>query len=223
LAIASVIKRSAIPLRPRVIVINTPQHIIQRGNNRQACFYADEDYRFYLEWIKEYADKTECRIHAYVLMTNHVHLLVSTVAGFGTRFLPATKASPKEMLPIVDKPLIQYAAEEAIAAGVQYSVRDFVNTAAKELEMDIHWQGSGVDEKGYLNGKCIVQVDEKYFRPTEVETLLGDSTKAKEKLGWTPKITFHELVAEMVREDYISAQRDELVKEHGFQTMDYHE
>ena len=110
-----------------------------------------------------------------------------------------------------------------IATGVQYSVRDFVNSAAKELEMDIHWQGSGADEKGYLNGKCIVQVDEKYFRPTEVETLLGDPTKAKEKLGWTPKITFHELVAEMVREDYKSAKRDELVKEHGYQAMDYHE
>lgn len=66
------------PRRPRIIVPNTPQHIIQRGNNRQACFYADEDYRFYLEWLNEYADKTECRIHAYVLMTNHVHLLVST-------------------------------------------------------------------------------------------------------------------------------------------------
>ena len=84
-------------------------------------------------------------------------------------------------------------------------------------------KASGADEKGYLNGKCIVQVDEKYFRPTEVETLLGDPTKAKEKLGWTPKITFHELVAEMVREDYKSAKRDELVKEHGYQAMDYHE
>ena len=110
-----------------------------------------------------------------------------------------------------------------IATGVQYSVRDFVNSAAKELEMDIIWQGEGVDEKGYLNGKCIVQVDENYFRPTEVETLLGDPTKAKEKLGWTPKITFHELVAEMVREDLKSAKRDELVKEHGYQAMDFYE
>ena len=66
------------PRRPRIIVPNTPQHVIRRGNNRQACFYADEDYQFYLEWLKDYADKTECRIHAYVLMTNHVHLLVST-------------------------------------------------------------------------------------------------------------------------------------------------
>lgn len=65
------------PRRPRIIVPNTPQHIIQRGNNRQACFFADEDYQFYLEWLKEYADKTESCIHAYVLMTNHVHLLVS--------------------------------------------------------------------------------------------------------------------------------------------------
>ena len=127
-----------------------------------------------------------------------------------------------------------------IATGVQYSVRDFVNAAATELNMQITWQGTGIEEKGYLlpstsgrgaggeghlpaNAKCIVQVDSRYFRPTEVETLLGDPTKAKEKLGWVPKITFHELVAEMVREDYKSAKRDELVKEHGYQAMDYHE
>jgi len=110
-----------------------------------------------------------------------------------------------------------------IATGVQYSVRDFVNAAAKELNMHINWQGSGVDEKGYWNDKLIVQVDPRYFRPTEVETLLGDPTKAKQKLGWTPKISFSELVAEMVREDYKSAQRDELIKSHGFQAMDYHE
>lgn len=65
------------PRRARVILPNVPQHIIQRGNNRQVCFYADEDYQFYLQWLKEYADKFECEIHAYVLMTNHVHLLVS--------------------------------------------------------------------------------------------------------------------------------------------------
>ncbi len=111
-----------------------------------------------------------------------------------------------------------------IATGVQYSVRDFVNTAAKELEITIHWEGNGVDEKGYdAEGKCIVQVDPRYFRPTEVETLLGDPTKAKEKLGWTPKITFEELVTEMVLEDYKSAERDELVKKHGFTAYDYHE
>ena len=120
--------------------------------------------------------------------------------------------------------LQQETAEDfVIATGVQYSVRDFVNAAAKELEMEITWQGAGIAEKGYWQGKCIVQVDQRYFRPTEVETLLGDPTKAKEKLGWTPKITFHELVAEMVREDYKSAKRDELVKEHGYQAMDYHE
>ena len=110
-----------------------------------------------------------------------------------------------------------------IATGVQYSVRDFVNAAASELNMEIRWQGSGVDEKGYWNDRLVVQVDQRYFRPTEVETLLGDPTKAKQKLGWTPKITFHELVAEMVREDYKTAQRDELIKEHGYQAMDYHE
>jgi len=112
-----------------------------------------------------------------------------------------------------------------IATGVQYSVRDFVNAAAKELGISVRWEGTGVDEKGYdaATGKCIVQVDPRYFRPTEVETLLGDPSKAKQKLGWSPKITFDELVAEMVREDLKSAQRDELVKLHGYQAMDYHE
>ena len=111
-----------------------------------------------------------------------------------------------------------------IATGVQYSVRDFVNAAAQELDMQIFWEGSGVDEKGYdVHGKCIVAVDPAYFRPTEVETLLGDPGKAKEKLGWTPKTSFAELVAEMVREDLKSAERDELVKRHGFKAMDYHE
>ncbi|OGT89695.1 MAG: GDP-mannose 4,6-dehydratase [Gammaproteobacteria bacterium RIFOXYA12_FULL_61_12] len=111
-----------------------------------------------------------------------------------------------------------------IATGAQYSVRDFVNAAAKELGMQIRWEGQCVDEKGYdANGKVIVAVDPRYFRPTEVETLLGDPTKAKEKLGWIPKITFDELVAEMVSEDLKSAERDELIKKHGYKAMDYHE
>jgi len=115
-------------------------------------------------------------------------------------------------------------------------VRDFVDAAADELGIKIRWEGQGVDEKGYLippspasgggaggEGRCIVAVDPRYFRPTEVETLLGDPSKAKEKLGWTPKITFAELVAEMVREDLKAAERDELVKKHGYKAMDYHE
>jgi GDPmannose 4,6-dehydratase len=111
-----------------------------------------------------------------------------------------------------------------IATGVQYSVRDFVNAAAAEIDMTIAWKGSGEDEKGYDDkGRCIVAVDPRYFRPTEVETLLGDPTKAKEKLGWTPKITFQELVSEMMREDLKAAERDELVKRHGFSAYDYHE
>jgi len=111
-----------------------------------------------------------------------------------------------------------------IATGVQYSVRDFVNAAARELGMAIRWEGKGVEEKGYdSNNKVIVAVDPRYFRPTEVETLLGDPSKAKEKLGWTPKTTFDELVAEMVREDLKSAERDELIKKHGYKAMDYHE
>ncbi len=111
-----------------------------------------------------------------------------------------------------------------IATGVQYSVRDFVNAAAEYLDIKISWKGEGVDEKGYdANGNCIIQVDPRYFRPTEVETLLGDPAKAKQKLGWTPKITFNELVTEMVKEDLKSAERDELVKKHGYNAFDYHE
>lgn len=111
-----------------------------------------------------------------------------------------------------------------IATGVQYSVRQFVDAAAKELDIQIKWQGKGVEETGTnQHGKIIVKVDPRYFRPTEVETLLGDPTKAKEKLGWVPKTTFAELVVEMVREDLKSAQRDELVKNHGYISHDYHE
>ena len=111
-----------------------------------------------------------------------------------------------------------------IATGVQYSVRQFVETAAKELGIQITWQGKELDEVGVdQSGKVIVRVDPRYFRPTEVETLLGDPTKAKEKLGWVPKTTFHELVAEMVREDLRSAERDELVKKHGYTAYDYNE
>jgi GDPmannose 4,6-dehydratase len=102
--------------------------------------------------------------------------------------------------------------------------------------MKITWQGSGVDETGTLEtpsplagegrgegGRTIVKVDPRYFRPTEVETLLGDASKARGKLGWTPKISFKELVAEMVREDLKAAERDELVKKHGYQAFDYNE
>jgi GDPmannose 4,6-dehydratase len=121
--------------------------------------------------------------------------------------------------------LQQEVAEDfVIATGVQYSVRQFVDAAAKELDIQIKWQGKGVDETGTdQNGRIIVKVDPRYFRPTEVETLLGDPTKAKEKLGWVPKTTFAELVAEMVREDFKSAQRDELVKKHGYAAYDYNE
>ena len=111
-----------------------------------------------------------------------------------------------------------------IATGVQYSVRDFVNAAAEELGINVRWVGEGTDEKGYdVSGKCIVAVDSRYFRPTEVETLLGDASKAKEKLGWTPKITFKDLVTEMVREDFKAAERDELISRHGFTTFNRHE
>src|SRR5262249_8634353 len=98
-----------------------------------------------------------------------------------------------------------------IATGEQHSVRDFVNLAAKEAGIAIKWKGKGAAEKGYdARGKCIVAVDPRYIRPTEVESLLGDPGKARKKLGWSPKIRFAELVAEMMREDLRAAERDEL-------------
>ena len=112
-----------------------------------------------------------------------------------------------------------------IATGVQYSVRDFVNFAWGHLGKTIRWEGEGMDEKGYdeESGKMIVAVDSRYFRPTEVETLLGDPSKAKEKLGWEPKITLEEMVHEMMENDITLAKRDSLVKEHGYRAFDYHE
>ena len=111
-----------------------------------------------------------------------------------------------------------------IATGVQYSVRQFVEIAAAELGIKITWQGAGVGETGVdQHGNTLVRVDPRYFRPTEVETLLGDATKAKVKLGWTPKTTFHELVTEMVREDLKGAERDDLIKQHGFTAYERHE
>jgi GDPmannose 4,6-dehydratase len=111
-----------------------------------------------------------------------------------------------------------------IATGEQHSVREFVDAAAREVGISIRWKGFGVEEKGYDSaGNCIVAVDPRYFRPTEVETLLGDPSKAKSKLGWAPKVTFKELVAEMMREDLSAAERDCLAKRHGYRAYDYHE
>jgi GDPmannose 4,6-dehydratase len=121
-----------------------------------------------------------------------------------------------------------------IATGIQQSVREFVALAASELGIKLRWEGAGIKEVGIIEscqatdstlavGDIIVRVDPRYFRPTEVETLLGDASKAKEKLGWTPKISFPELVSEMVREDLSAAERDALVKRHGFEAYDYHE
>jgi GDPmannose 4,6-dehydratase len=121
-----------------------------------------------------------------------------------------------------------------IATGVQYSVRQFVEFAAAELGVQVLWRGEGADEQGVVSavsgkqakckvGDVIVKVDPRYFRPTEVETLLGDPSKAKAKLGWEPKTTLKELVAEMVQADFNSARRDAMVKLAGFQTFDHHE
>lgn len=95
-----------------------------------------------------------------------------------------------------------------IATGEQHSVREFVEEAAKHVEMEIKWKGKGVDEKGYANGQCVVAVDPKYFRPAEVETLLGDPTKAKEKLGWKPETSFETLIGEMMHDDLLMAVKE---------------
>jgi GDPmannose 4,6-dehydratase len=125
-----------------------------------------------------------------------------------------------------------------IATGVQYSVRQFVEFSARELGITLAFEGAGDKEigtvvridpaGGAIRAQCkvgdvIVKVDPRYYRPTEVETLLGDPTKAKQKLGWVPKITLPELVKEMVESDYASASRDAMVKQAGFQAYDYHE
>lgn len=128
-----------------------------------------------------------------------------------------------------------------IATGKQYSVRDFVDAAAAELGIHLKWQGSGIEEQGIVDhvessadnafdasvhvkpGDIVVRVDPRYFRPTEVETLLGDATMAKEKLGWVPKISFNELVSEMILHDMQEARRDELCQNEGFRINSYYE
>jgi len=112
-----------------------------------------------------------------------------------------------------------------IATGEQHSVRQFVERAAEEIDIKIGWEGSGSEEKGYdrASGKCIVAIDPIYYRPTEVDSLLGDSTKARQKLGWVPKTSFGELVGEMMREDLKLAQRDELIRQHGYRFYKHHE
>lgn len=121
-----------------------------------------------------------------------------------------------------------------IATGMQYSVRQFVEFAAAELGVTLAFEGEGESEIGtvlrvdrdnteFKPGDTIVRVDPRYYRPTEVETLLGDPTKAREKLGWTPRISLPELIHEMVTADYAEARRDALVKSAGFQTFNHHE
>ncbi len=111
-----------------------------------------------------------------------------------------------------------------IASGEQHSVREFINLSAQFLDMKLSWQGSGVDEKACdAKGNIIVAVDPRYFRPTEVDALLGDASRAQKELGWTPRTTFVELVREMVTEDDAIATKDALVRKHGYPTFNYHE
>lgn len=123
--------------------------------------------------------------------------------------------------------MLQQATPEdyVIATGEQHAVREFVERAAAELGIALRWEGEGVSERGICTrtGRCLVAVDARYFRPTEVETLLGNPAKAKRQLGWAPKVGFEELVAEMVREDLKAAERDELCRREGFATYAHHE
>jgi GDPmannose 4,6-dehydratase len=111
-----------------------------------------------------------------------------------------------------------------IATGVQHSVREFVALAAEVLGIKLKWEGQGVDERAVdKSGAIVVAVDPRYFRPSEVETLLGDPSYAHERLGWKPTVTFEELVKEMVEVDLLAAERDQLVKKHGYNAYEYHE
>ncbi|HEV2400183.1 MAG TPA: GDP-mannose 4,6-dehydratase, partial [Candidatus Sulfotelmatobacter sp.] len=111
-----------------------------------------------------------------------------------------------------------------IATGEQHSVREFVELAAGYLGFEIAWEGAGKDEKGIDKaGNVIVAVDPRYYRPTEVETLLGDAGKAGRELGWKPKVTFRELVKEMVEEDLKIAEKDALIRKHGYSVFNFHE
>jgi GDPmannose 4,6-dehydratase len=111
-----------------------------------------------------------------------------------------------------------------IATGIQHSVREFVTLAARELGIKLFWEGHGIGEKGVdQSGATVVEVDPRYFRPSEVNSLLGDPSYAHERLGWKPTVTFEELVKEMVEADLIAAERDQLVKKHGYKAYDYRE
>ena len=117
------------------------------------------------------------------------------------------------------------AEDYVIATGQQYSVRTFVTRAAERLGIELDWRGTGIDEHAIdkATGKTVVRVDPRYFRPTEVDTLLGDASKAKRQLGWTPEVPFDELVNEMVESDLKLAERDALIKREGFAVYKYHE
>jgi len=111
-----------------------------------------------------------------------------------------------------------------VATGVQHSVREFVEASATVLEMAIRWEGVGEDEKGYTDdGRCIVRIDRAYWRPAEVDALLGDAKKAREELGWQATVGFSDLVKEMVEKDLSDAKRDALTNQHGYKTFSRHE
>jgi GDPmannose 4,6-dehydratase len=115
-------------------------------------------------------------------------------------------------------------ADFVIATGIQHSVREFVILAADVLGLKLVWKGQGIEEKAVdLSGATVVAVDPRYFRPSEVETLLGDPSYAHERLGWKPTVSFEDLVREMIEADFVAAKRDELVKQHGYEAYDYHE
>ena len=110
-----------------------------------------------------------------------------------------------------------HAEDFVIATGVQFSVRQFIEKTATALGMPMRWEGTGVNEVGYWNDQAVIKIDPRYFRPTEVETLLGDPSKAKQKLGWVPEITLDEMIAEMAASDLADAKKHALLKKHGYE------
>jgi GDPmannose 4,6-dehydratase len=112
-----------------------------------------------------------------------------------------------------------------VATGEQHTVREFVERAGEQIQLDLRWEGVGASERGFdaRTGKCVVEVDPRYYRPAEVNSLLGDARSAREKLGWVPKISFQELVSEMMTEDLKAAERDNIMSKHGYKYFDRHE
>jgi len=111
----------------------------------------------------------------------------------------------------------EIAEDFVIATGMQFSVRQFIEMAASSLSMEVEWKGAGLDEVGYCDGRPVIRIDPRYFRPTEVDSLLGDALKAREKLGWVPEISLGEMIAEMAASDLAEARKQLILENNGYE------